>query len=71
MWRMRHPDGRQGHTVIATKGPEALVVVVVNGDLEGFHEFKTWDAAIRWTGRMCIHLAAMGWRFGQFKPARE
>ena len=68
MWRMRHPDGRSAHTVIAPKGPEALTIVFVNGDLKGFRDFKTWDSAIRWTEQMSIQLEAMGWRFADSIP---
>jgi cytoskeletal protein CcmA (bactofilin family) len=63
MWRMRHPDGRSAHTVIAPKGPETLAVVFVNDDLKGVRDFKTWDSAIRWTEQMSIQLEVMGWQF--------
>jgi hypothetical protein len=63
MWRMRHPDGRWGHTVIVPKGSEALTMVIVNGHLKGTRDFNTWDDAIRWTEQMRIQLQAMGWQF--------
>jgi cytoskeletal protein CcmA (bactofilin family) len=68
MWRMRHPDGRSAHTVIAPKGPETLAVVFVNDDLKGVRDFKTWDSAIRWTEQMSTQLEVMGWQFADSTP---
>jgi hypothetical protein len=62
MWRLRHPDGRWAHSIIAPGQDSVRAMWFVNGALRSVEDFDNWTGAIEWVAMRQHDLELWQWR---------